>query len=75
MVKTKQLIIELPTEIADQLEQKAAEAKLPLQVIVGGQQPPMRYARCPASTKESLGWVRSNSARPMGLRGRSAGTE
>jgi lipopolysaccharide/colanic/teichoic acid biosynthesis glycosyltransferase len=22
----------------------------------------MRYARCPASTKESLGWVRSNSA-------------
>ena len=37
MVKTKQLIIELPTEVADQLEQKAAEAKLPLQVIVGGQ--------------------------------------
>src|SRR5580700_9483195 len=37
MAKTKQLIIELPTEIADQLEQKAAEAKLPLQVIVGGQ--------------------------------------
>jgi hypothetical protein len=37
MAATKQLLIELPIEIADQLEQKAAEAKVPLQVIVGGQ--------------------------------------
>src|SRR4029077_11088216 len=37
MADTKQILLELPTAIADQLEQKAAEAKLPLQVIVGGQ--------------------------------------
>ena len=37
MTGTKQLIIELPTEVADQLEQKAAEAKLPLQAIAIGQ--------------------------------------
>jgi len=37
MADTKQLVLELPAEIADQLDQKAAEAKLPLQVIVIGQ--------------------------------------
>jgi hypothetical protein len=33
----KQLLIELPIGIADQLEQKAAEARLPLQAIAIGQ--------------------------------------
>jgi hypothetical protein len=37
MADTKRLIIELPTEVADQLEQKAGEAKLPLQAIAIGQ--------------------------------------
>jgi hypothetical protein len=37
MAETKRLLIELPIEIADQLEQKAAEAKLPLQAIAIGQ--------------------------------------
>jgi hypothetical protein len=37
MADKKQLVVELPTAIADQLEQKAADAKLPLQVIVIGQ--------------------------------------
>lgn len=37
MADTKRLVLELPTAIADLLEQKAAEAKLPLQVIVVGQ--------------------------------------
>jgi hypothetical protein len=37
MAETKQLVIDLPIEVADRLEQKAAEAKLPLQVIVMGQ--------------------------------------
>jgi hypothetical protein len=37
MTDRKQLLIELPTGIADELEQRAAEAKLPLQAIVIGQ--------------------------------------
>jgi hypothetical protein len=37
MAEKKQLVIELPTQIADLLDQKAAEAKLPLQAIVIGQ--------------------------------------
>jgi hypothetical protein len=37
MADRKQLLIELPTGIADLLEQKAAEVKLPLQVIAIGQ--------------------------------------
>lgn len=37
MAERKRLLIELPIEIADQLEQKAAEAKLPLQAIAIGQ--------------------------------------
>jgi hypothetical protein len=37
MTDTKQLIIELPSAVADKLEQKAAEAKLPLQAIIVAQ--------------------------------------
>jgi hypothetical protein len=45
MAGTKQLLIELPTEIADQLEQKAAEAKLPPE---GADASPIRTKRVSA---------------------------